>query len=154
MTKALTRTAGDPPAAPAFTIAGYIVIFIGDQRFMLSGTVGTHIDVQYHRGFDDSLPIGTIPDMVAAVAGALGIADPEGFKQKVNDAIDNLKVIKGLPEVLKSMVIKVTDLGINTATNVYQFGFCCDLSASPISVGGLSLKGFGVKITYAKPPAK
>lgn len=152
--RALTRMKTAQEDEPSkFTVEGYIVIDIGDQRFMLDGTVGAFIDVQYHRSFDDAVAIGTIPDIAATVAAALGIADAAAFHDKVVADIDKLSMIPGLPDALKRLVIKVTDLGINTSTSVYQFGFCCDLSALEIKAGGVQLKGFGMKITYAKTAA-
>ena len=152
--RAMTRV-GDNPTTPdpGFTIDGYVIITIGDQQFVLDGTVGAYIDVQYHKSFDEAVAIGTIPNMAVAIGTALGIAEPAHFKTKVDEAIANLAVIPGLPAVLNNLVIRITDLGINTSTQVYQFGFACDLSTAGISFQGVAFKGFGVKVTYAKQKA-
>lgn len=151
--RAMTRAADNPTNPdPGFTIDGYVIITIGDKQFVLDGTVGAYIDVQYHKSFDDAVSLGTIPNMVVAIGTALGIADPADFKTRVDNAIANLGVIPGLPAVLNTLVIRITDLGINTSTQVYQFGFACDLSTSGISFQGVAFKGFGVKVTYAKKP--
>jgi hypothetical protein len=153
MSTAVTRlTDGPASTESAFTVKGYVVIDIGDKQFMLDGDVGSYINVQYHRSFDEAVSIGTIPQIAEAVAGALGI-DQKEFHEKITKDIDNLKVIPGLPAALKKLTIKVTDLGINTNDNKYEFGFCCDLSTAGIKAGGVQLRGFGMKITYSRQPA-
>lgn len=155
--RAIKRVGGDASKlvrddVPPVQISGYIVLNIGDQRFTLEGSVGSAIIVEFHRSFDDAVPVGTIPEIAGAVGSAFGL-NGDDFKKEVTDRINSIP-IPAVATALNTLVIKITDLAINTSTNVYQFGFCCDLSAANIEAGGVKLGGFGLRITYTntKPP--
>lgn len=143
--------------AATFTTEGYITITIGDEKFELRGTVGAHLKVEYHKTFEEALPLGTIPDMVSGIAGGLGITDGPKFKQELDARIDQLGTVPGLKAVadlLKNGVVKVTDLGIDTQEGKYQFGFGVDLTGADLKYAGISLDAFGLLVTYAPPKAK
>jgi hypothetical protein len=130
------------------TTWGFIVLKIGDDEFTLDGYVGDFIIVSYHRSFEEALPLGTITEMLGAVAGALGVPDAPKFEKDLNDLLDNLAkipVLGPIIKVLKEGVFKVTDLAINTQTKTYEFGFGVDTSET---VDNIPIKAFGVKFTY------
>lgn len=149
--RALARAANTPPTPDTTTVTvdGYIVITINGQDFVLDGTVGTDIIVEYHKSFDEAFPVGTIGQIITMVADALGLGSSD-FGTKFQAAVNSIP-ITGVANALNQMVVKVTDIGINTSTKVYQFGICADLSAvtPPLQLNSLMFKGFGVKFTYA-----
>jgi hypothetical protein len=147
-------------AGPGLVTEGFITITIGTgpdaQQFELRGTVGGHLKVEYHREFADAVDLGTIPAMAGAVAGGLGVGDAAQFQKSLEDLIAQLGAIPGLKEVadiLGTLTVKVTDLGIDTQVGKYQFGFGADLSASALSYAGVKLAAFGLLFTYTKPKA-
>jgi hypothetical protein len=134
---------------------GYIRVTIGDDHFELRGTVGDHLKVAWHKPFEEAVDLGTIPEMVGAVAGAIGVADAAHFTDELNKKLDALESIGGLKPVahlLKTATVKVTDLAIDTQIGKYEFGFGVDLSASDVSYKGVSLDAFGLLFTYTAPP--
>jgi hypothetical protein len=150
--RAATRglgAAGDPSK---FLTEGFVTITINKEPFTLRGTVGASLNVQYHKDLEHAAPLGTIPDMVAAIASGFGLADGDDFKQKLQDTIAALGQVPGLGPVAKILnegQVKVTDLGIDTASGKYQFGFGVELS--DFKYGGISLDAFGLVFTYHKP---
>jgi hypothetical protein len=126
-----------------------------EQRFELRGTVGDHLKVAWHKPFDEAIDLGTIPEMVGAVAGAIGVADGASFKAELDaklDALENIGGLKPVAHLLKTATVRITDLGIDTQVGKYEFGFGIDLSASSIAYKGVSLDAFGLLFTYTAAP--
>jgi hypothetical protein len=138
-------------AESGLQVEGFIVIKIGDEEFTLQGKVGAAIIVSYHKPFDEALPLGTLPQMIGAVAAALGVPDAKGFQDHVKSTLDDMgkvPVLGGVVKMLSEGVFKITDLGINTQTGTYEFGFGVDTSAT---VNNIPIAAFGVKLTYVAP---
>ena len=142
--------AGDA-AESGLQIEGFIVIKIGDEDFTLQGKVGAAIIVSYHKPFDEALPLGTLPQMIGAVAKALGVPDADGFQKHLQSTLEDMgkvPVLGGVVKMLSEGVFKITDLGINTQTGTYEFGFGVDTSET---VNNIPIAAFGVKFTYVTP---
>ena len=134
---------------------GFIRITINEQPYELRGTVGDHLKVAWHKPFEEAIDMGTIPEMVGAVAGAIGVADGASFTAELNAKLDALEKIGGLKPVahtLKTASVRITDLGIDTQVGKYEFGFGVDLSASGIAYKGVSMDAFGLLFTYTTAP--
>ena len=132
---------------------GFITISIGDEKFELSGVVGAYLKVEYHKSFEEALPLGTIPEIVGGVASALGVPNAQEFTANLNKMLTDLEgvpLVKPAATILKEGVVKVTDLGIDTQTGKYQFGFGVDLARRDIKMGEISLDAFGLLFTYTK----
>jgi hypothetical protein len=132
---------------------GFITITIGKETFELHGTVGDYLKVEFHKPFDKAPDLGTIPEMVAAVASGLGVADGPTFEANLKEKITKLGKVPGLEKVAKALnesTVKVTDLGIDTQADRYQFGFGVDLTGAQIAYAGISLDAFGLLFTYTK----
>lgn len=130
---------------------GFIVIQIGDEEFTLTGRIGNALIVSYHKSFEDALPLGTLPDMIGKVATALGIPDAADFEKNITgklDALAKIPVLGPVVDMLRKGVFKITDLGINTQTKTYEFGFGVDTTAT---VDNIPIAAFGLKFTY--PPS-
>jgi hypothetical protein len=151
--------AGVPLGAPAagestLDIEGFIVIQIGDEKFTLTGKIGDAIIVSYHKPFEEALPLGTLTQMIGKVATALGIPNAAGFEQSLNTTLDDVAKVPVLGPVVKMLkegVFKITDLGINTQTKTYEFGFGVDTTAT---VNNIPIAAFGMKFTYVSAPAQ
>jgi hypothetical protein len=156
---AVTRTMAAAPGSLAagdggnLLTEGFITISIGDEKFELSGIVGAYLKVEYHKSFEEALPLGTIPEIVGNVANALGVPNAKAFTGNLDAMLTDLEgvpLVKPAASMLKEGVVKVTDLGIDTQTGKYQFGFGVDLAGKNISCGGISLDAFGLLFTYTK----
>lgn len=154
---AVTRTMAAAPGALGdgdggnLLTEGFITISIGDEKFELRGIVGAYLKVEYHKSFEEALPLGTIPEIVANVATALGVPNAKDFATNLNTMLTELEsvpLVAPVANILKTGVVKVTDLGIDTQTGKYQFGFGVDLAGE--KVGGISLDAFGLLFTYTK----
>lgn len=136
---------------------GFITISIGEEKFELRGVVGGYLKVEYHKSFEDALPLGTIPDIVTDVAKALGVPNAAEFKDKLDTMLTDLgevTLVAPVAKILNEGVVKVTDLGIDTQANKYQFGFGVDLTGEKEKdrdVGSIALDAFGLLFTYTKP---
>lgn len=132
---------------------GFIRITINEQPYELRGTVGDHLKVAWHKPFEEAIDLGTLPEMVGGVAGAIGVADGASFKAGLDEKLNALEKIGGLQPVahaLKTATVRITDLGIDTQAEKYEFGFGVDLSASGIAYKGVSMDAFGLLFTYSK----
>jgi hypothetical protein len=130
---------------------GFITISIGEEKFELRGIVGDYLKVEYHKSFEEALPLGTIPEIVGNVAKALGVPNADEFTANLDKMLDDLEkvaLVAPAATVLKTGVVKVTNLGIDTQTGKYQFGFGVDLAGKPVA--GNSLDAFGLLFTYTK----
>lgn len=151
-----TILVGAPGAGDStLDIEGFIVIAIGDEKFTLTGKIGDAIIVSYHKPFEEALPLGTLTQMIGKVATALGIPNAAGFEQSLNTTLDDVAKVPVLGPVVKMLkegVFKITDLGINTQTKTYEFGFGVDTTAT---VNNIPIAAFGMKFTYvsAQPQA-
>lgn len=142
------------PGESTLDIEGFIVIEIGDEKFTLTGKIGDAIIVSYHKPFEEALPLGTLPQMIGRVATALGIPNAAGFEQSLNTTLDDVAKVPVLGPVVKMLkegVFKITDLGINTQTKTYEFGFGVDTTAT---VNNIPIAAFGMKFTYVSAPAQ
>jgi hypothetical protein len=143
-------------AAPPFTIDGALVIEINGHPFTLEGKVGTSIVVEYHRTFEEAANLGTFADIIISVGSALGA--PADFVTDIQKRVDDFKnnaaagPLDKVAAALLSAQLRITDLGINTLTKSYQFGFVLDFSESKIEAAGIKLKAFGLKFSYQKQP--
>jgi hypothetical protein len=140
-------------AETAIKVAGLVIVEIGGEKFELEGTIGKDIIVEYHRRFDDALPLPSIVKIIGGVSEALGIAEKDAMENKWEEAkakLVNIPILKPLLELL-STPIRITDLAINTKTKTYQFGFAWDFTESQsfnIDDFGLKLDAIGLKLTY------
>lgn len=155
MTTTVAAAEGTDDTKP-FLIEGFIEISIGDEKFKLDGIVGAYLKVEYHKPFEEAVSLGTIPEMVGAVASGLGVADGATFAGNLTNRIGDLGRVPGLQPVAKILnegVVKVTDLAIDTQEGKYQFGFGVDLTGlePPIGYAGITLDAFGLLFTYTKP---
>lgn len=134
------------------TVEGHITIQIGQEMFTLEGTVGEHIIVSYHRDFMHAANLGNIFNIIKPIAGAFGLQGSEidDFNNNAKKFLDSLDIpaLQGIYTVLEKTEVRITDLEINTLSGVYQFGFGLDFSAVNIAIGNISVKSFGMKITY------
>lgn len=148
--------AGDEPTEEATLVTeGFIHVTINEQHYELRGTVGAHLKVAWHKPFEEAIELGTIPEMVGAVAGAIGVADAASFKAELEAKLDALEKIGGLKPVahlLKTATVRITDLGIDTQIGKYEFGFGVDLSKAGVAYKGVSLDAFGLLFTYTAAP--
>ncbi|MEZ5292017.1 MAG: hypothetical protein R2745_13105 [Vicinamibacterales bacterium] len=147
---AAVMTAGS--GASAFTASGFIQIKIGDQEFTLRGTVDQYIVVSYHKPYEHAVSLGKLPDMMGQVGTALGL-DGADFTTKLNAFLTGLEAIPGLApvaKILKTGIVKVTDLGIDTKKQEYAFGFGVDCTQT---LATIPIAAFGVTFTYTKPSA-
>ena len=132
----------------SITTAGSVTLVIQEQPFTLQGLVGSTINVQYHKTPEDGFELGTVNDLTGEIAALFGAGD--GFKTKLNELLDALKVVPGLSEIVEKLInskIIITDLGINTAEPAaYQFGFYVRLKN--VKLGPVTIGGFGVVFTY------
>ena len=143
--------------APESTLVteGFIGVTINEQYYELRGTVGDHLKVAWHKPFAEAIDLGTIPDMVGAVAGAIGVTNGASFKAELEAKLDALEKIGGLKPVahtLKTASVRITDLGIDTQAGRYEFGFGVDLSAAGVAYKGVSMDAFGLLFTYTTAP--
>ena len=154
-----TRTGASAPLAAGeageggLVIEGYVRITISDKHFELRGTVGEHVKVAWHKPFEEGVDLGTATQMAGAVAGALGVANPEAFTKQLNEKLDsvkNLPIVGGFAKIVEEAPVKVTDLGIDTLVGRYQFGFGWDLSGMGAGYQGITLDAFGLVFTYTK----
>jgi len=138
---------------PGLKVVGLVIVEIGGEKFELEGTIGKDIVVEYHRRFDDALPLPSIVKIIGGVSEALGITDKNAMETKWEDAkakFKDIPVLKPLLDLL-STPIRITDLAINTKTKTYQFGFAWDFTESEsfdIKDFGLKLDAIGLKLTY------
>jgi hypothetical protein len=155
---AVTRTMASAPRALGagdegkLLTEGFITISIGDEKFELRGIVGDYLKVEYHMTFEDAVPLGTIPDIVGSVAKALGVPNADEFTNNLNQMLTDLEavpLVKPAATALKTGVVKVTDLGIDTQSGKYQFGFGVDLTTGE-PVAGIAVDAFGLLFTYTK----
>jgi hypothetical protein len=115
--------------------------------------VGAYLKVVYHKSFEEALPLGTIPEIVGNVASSLGVANAKEFTANLNTMLTDLEgfpLVKPAVTILKEGVVKVTDLGIDTQTGKYQFGFGADLAGKNIRCGPVSVDAFGLLFTYTQ----
>lgn len=149
----------DPQTEKAVSVEGFVTIAIGEvHKFTLSGPIGKSFVVEWHaKDFDDAAQIGSINDMADSVATALvGAADAAAFETKIKDGVNQLKAIPGvkvladIADLMLTTPIKVTDLVINTGSEVYEFGFGVDLRGHGLKLGNIELDAFGMRVTYAK----
>jgi len=155
MTRPVAAAPGAPGAAADGTLLteGFITISIGEEKFELRGIVGDYLKVEYHMSFADALALGTIPEIMGNVAKALGVPNAAEFTTKLTAMLEDLEgvpLVNPAATILKDGVVKVTDLGIDTQTGKYEFGFGVDLAGKNISCGGISLDAFGLLFTYTK----
>ena len=154
----LTAGEGGAPEGPLVT-KGFIRVTINEEPYELWGTVGDHLRVSWHKPFEDAIDLGTIPEMVSAVADAIGVADGASFKAELEaklDALENIGGLKPVAHALKTATVRITDLGIDTQVGKYEFGFGVKLSG--VAYKGVSLDAFGLLFTYTperkpEPPA-
>jgi len=139
-----------------------IDIMIGGRPFTLRGLVGEHIEVEWRAPLEHAVDIGAIsePSVLEiadqlAIADQLGAAAEQDFKQKLLATIDSLKQAWDLattPDPLAGARFQVTELSVNTRTNVYRFGFGVALAGASLPAPGLgiTLESFGLTFTYRK----
>ncbi|MDJ0824021.1 MAG: hypothetical protein QNJ16_00825 [Rhodobacter sp.] len=148
-----------PTAAAAsdstLTVEGGITLFIEPpgELFTLTGTFtkkGTQSSflMEYHASFDDALTLGPIGDILPGITKAVGF---DGVANALTEATNALKEIPGLGLILQAS-LKITDIGINTLSQTYQFGIALDFSTlkDPISLNGITLRALSVKVTATK----
>ena len=152
-----------PTTSNNVEVDGSITLKIANQPFTLAGKLSkitvnnvakSAIVVAYHREFADAASLGSVTSIAAEVAGAFGVS---GVKDQVDTAIGDLQAIPMFGDFVDKIAnanIRITDLGINTVTNVYQFGFGLDFTENPLTIGGdqgLVLEAVGLRVTYTKP---
>lgn len=140
---------GDAGGGGSVLTEGFLRITINGQPFELRGQVGAHIKVAWHQPFEQGVSLGTIPEMIGAVAGALGVADGDAFTRQLNGKLEALSGVPGLKpvaDILKNDPVVVTDLAIDTQNGAYQFGFGVKLEN--VTYKSISMDAFGLLFTY------
>lgn len=151
------RVLGAGAADSPLVIDGYVRVTINAEQFELRGTVGEHLKVAWHKPFEEGVNLGSVLDMSAAVAKALGVQQAEAFAAQLKARIDGLIGVPALEAIAKVFTtdpVIVTDLAIDTEVGKYQFGFGVDLSGNepPLGYKGVEMTAFGLLFTYSRPP--
>lgn len=149
---------GTPTKIPESGVEAGLTITIGTQSYTLNGIVGKNIVVEYHATPDTGVDLGNILDIAEGVGKALGVTEIGQAAKDLANAVNtsDLGPLTQIAKVVLTAPIVITDLVINTETNVYQFGFALNFTKLDPPVGieqpiHLSLDYFSLKVTYVKP---
>lgn len=166
------------------SVDGFIVLDIVDKKYTLTGSFskfkppgGTKeasgIVVEYHKPFNEAITLGSIDDIIVVVGDQLvGSGGGVSFQTQwwgqggsstsptEDSTLGRIKVVPAIGGVITQVLaaqIRITDLGINTITSTYQFGFAFDFTNLNNGKGltlldnvPLSIQALGAKITYQK----
>ena len=153
----VTGSGTNPPGSGGSTLTfdGSLTLEIGGQKYMLTGTLGDHVIVEYHAAFDDSISLGPISGIAGQIATTFGFP---GFDTEITGALDDLNkvpLVGAAVDAVLTASARITDLEINTLTGSYGIGVALDFSTSnpSPSLFGVTLIALGFKVTRVKTAA-
>jgi hypothetical protein len=153
----VTGSGTTPPGSGGSTLTfdGSLTLEIGGQKYMLTGTLGDHVIVEYHAAFDDSISLGPIAGIAGQIATTFGFP---GFDTEITGALDDLNkvpLVGAAVDAVLTASARITDLEINTLTGSYGIGVALDFSTSnpSPSLFGVTLVALGFKVTKVKTAA-
>ena len=146
-------------------VEGFLSIALGKETLTLRGTLKSlpkglpsppkipPVNVGFSRPFDQSINLGSLPDIVGELASALDLVGTDLNATKIKEDMGDIPVVG---ELIDKAQIRITDLAINTTGDpwIFTFGFGLDLTNSTSTqFKTLKLNGLGVKFTVTKPKA-
>ncbi len=146
----------------AADLEGSITLGIAGHPFTLAGKLApssgtpalpTAIIVNYHREFADAVSLGTLTSIATEIGTVLGVDEIATAITQAFDELKSIDILSGVAKSLEDASLRITDLGINTLTKTYVFGFGLDFSTDPLTIPAinLSVQSLGLKVTYKKP---
>jgi hypothetical protein len=138
----------------------YMVIAINDQSYTLTGRIeqddqgGHYVVASYHKPFEEAYSLPPINEIIGKVDNLLKLEGNLSNAWKgVNDEIGRIVILGDVVRAVSSAPIRITDIGINTRTNEYSFGFALDFTTEKtddITLAGIKLQAFGIVVKASK----
>lgn len=140
---------------------GYLVIDVSGTPYTLTGKMGdSGIQVSYHaESLETSADLGTIDAILDSIIDAVGKAfgltgTPFPKWSTIKADIQKIPAVGPVIDRFAKAHLRITDLGINTVTSTYEFGFAFDFKAGDqqeVKISEIVLDAFGWRLTYTKP---